>query len=542
MTTLPSSPTKRRLHAVSDNVSPKRLRTAPPTPPTTPSRKNNSETPLPSHLSRLQTIQTELQHALSHALATCALSPSSDTGIIRNVLNHMSLNTYAGFSTQFTIEDLRRLCWIWEWDGKPILPSNDNDEENPFLDTTPLAPSKDWRRGGMGITITSATHLSKADGRRLPAYGLGIEVNLDVDNGGGMAAVARWTSAAEARRTEFQAKLSAWAKACFMHSDPVPKIPMADLPKLNLPGKASSLTQLFASVSPRASSSTNSVPECPPSPSRSPRKSPSKYVQQDPAALSLIGSLSRTTSPKKGPIPFPNTPSRSERLAKLLTPNTLRTITTSDDSDAQESSTPRGRDRLSVSQTPTTARREALYERIRQRSLSTSPSKNRRIELEESDLSITKDQMLKMEQEEMRRRCLLGRLGGVAESVWMLFSTPTTGTSSLPTSRKRRMLPRSDVASAVIKSSPVPISSAEANESLDLLTRLCPFFLKSIVIASEDWLEMPPSTTSTAIADGSPIRNSDHELLTRSPKRVKKEAGGLREVREIIRRELELHD
>lgn len=27
--------------------------------------------------------------------------------------------------------------------------------------------------------------------------------------------------------------------------------------------------------------------------------------------------------------------------------------------------------------------------------------------------------MLKMGQEEMRRRCLLGRLGGVAESVWM---------------------------------------------------------------------------------------------------------------------------
>lgn len=32
---------------------------------------------------------------------------------------------------------------------------------------------------------------------------------------------------------------------------------------------------------------------------------------------------------------------------------------------------------------------------------------------------LTKEQMMKMGQEEMRRRCLLGRLGGVAESVWM---------------------------------------------------------------------------------------------------------------------------
>jgi hypothetical protein len=35
---------------------------------------------------------------------------------------------------------------------------------------------------------------------------------------------------------------------------------------------------------------------------------------------------------------------------------------------------------------------------------------------------------------------------------------------------------------------------------------------------------------------------SAEELVTRSPRRVKREAGGLREVREIIRRELELQD
>lgn len=69
----------------------------------------------------------------------------------------------------------------------------------------------------------------------------------------------------------------------------------------------------------------------------------------------------------------------------------------------------------SVPQTPTSARRQALYERVRQRSLTASPTKGSSI-MEEK---LTRDQMLKLSQEETRRRCLLGRLAGVAESVWM---------------------------------------------------------------------------------------------------------------------------
>ena len=129
------------------------------TPPATVSRKAgtdkgpfnaSSATPLPSHLSRLLTIQTALQHALSHVLATCAMSPSSDTGIVRNVLNHLSISTYTGLTTKFDIDDLRRLVWVWEWDGKAL--SNDadaskqkplsDDDENPFLDK-PVTSTKD---------------------------------------------------------------------------------------------------------------------------------------------------------------------------------------------------------------------------------------------------------------------------------------------------------------------------------------------------------------------------------------------------------------
>ena len=52
---------------------------------------------LPEHLARLNKIQISLHQALSHALATCAVSPSEETGIVRNVLNHMSLSGLLAF-------------------------------------------------------------------------------------------------------------------------------------------------------------------------------------------------------------------------------------------------------------------------------------------------------------------------------------------------------------------------------------------------------------------------------------------------------------
>jgi hypothetical protein len=85
-----------------------------------------------------------------------------------------------------------------------------------------------------------------------------------------------------------------------------------------------------------------------------------------------------------------------------------------------------------------------------------------------------------------------------------------------------------------------------------MLAKLCPFFLRQLNIASEEWLEMPaPSETKTGDSDPSipaspgPSRGkeeSGEEVRTRSPRTVKKERGGLRAVREIIRKELELQD
>ncbi|KAJ7047513.1 hypothetical protein C8F04DRAFT_1216821 [Mycena alexandri] len=553
-TTLQVSPKKKRCPPERDHntSTPKRLRTLGPSSRMTPSHKAGEPRmvpELPLHLSRLCTIYTGLQHALSHALATCAASPTSDTGIVRNVLNNLSLSTYSGLSTKFEVNDLRRLCWIWEWDAKALPSAGSSfaaEEDNPFLDDRP--PPKDWTRGAMGIIISAATHHSKVDGKRVPAYGIGIEVEMDIDKdmSGGMAAIARWTTAGESRREAFREKVYKWMK---LHDGvtPVPQIPCADLPRLSAT-KPATLTRTLASLSPKSSLSPFKLPAPPSSPSRSPTKP--KTAAHQFAIPFPLASGSGSKSPTKSSVAFPQTPSsRSNRLAPQLTP---RTPKTSLSEALSQPSTPvhqRGATAQTVPQTPTSSRREALYERLRQRSLSASPTKAASSDVKGGKL--TRDQILKMGQDELRRRCLLGRLGGVAESVWMMFSTPGIGSSASASPRKRRALPLSEVTSSVVKSSPIPLSSAEAVDSLVMLAKLCPFFLKQLTIGGEDWLEMPaPSagsneggSPSKKSGPGSPgVIDSAEALLTRSPRRVKREAGGLREVREIIRKELELQD
>lgn len=143
---------------------------------------------------------------------------------MKNVLNHISLTTYTGFTTAFDLDDLKRLCWLWEWDGKSLDAKkplrNMDDEDNPFfIDTPSETPLTDWTRGSMGVILSPATHFSKVDRKRVPAYGIGIEVEMDIDKdmGGGMAAVARWTAGAENRRSEFYQKLELWIEVSSFH-------------------------------------------------------------------------------------------------------------------------------------------------------------------------------------------------------------------------------------------------------------------------------------------------------------------------------------
>ena len=182
-------------------------------PPKTAARKKATPPPLPPHLSRLHSLQTDINRAISHALATSAVSPCEDTGVVPNVLNHFSLTSAVGLTTSCSLDDIKRLCWLWEWDGKS-LPERDEIDDFFGEGSTKKEQPKNWTRGGMGLVITPTTHLLKSTAKRVAAYGIGIEVEMDIDKGmvGGMAAVARWTAGGEQRLKELQTKLHRWVQ------------------------------------------------------------------------------------------------------------------------------------------------------------------------------------------------------------------------------------------------------------------------------------------------------------------------------------------
>lgn len=229
-------------------------------------------TALPSELLHLIRLHTALEQALSVSLATAQISPDADTGRVLAVVNHISIQE-RGLGVRVSVEDIKRLCWLWEWNGQTIpkdilknvtissasnqprrTKAEHNDESdteelimedpevNPFLvDPKPklgdgdkpspfLASSKDWSkeprewiRGGMGFCISSTVHIARLDKtsptKRVPAYGIGIEVNWaqeDITGGrvGGMKAVARWTAEGAKRKKDIREKLEKWIKVC----------------------------------------------------------------------------------------------------------------------------------------------------------------------------------------------------------------------------------------------------------------------------------------------------------------------------------------
>jgi hypothetical protein len=122
-------------------------------------------------------------------------------------------------------------------------------------------------------------------------------------------------------------------------------------------------------------------------------------------------------------VPFPKTPSRRallDDLTGLLTPRTPSVSPSRTDSGASLPSTPvqqTGSNADTFPETPTSSRRQSLYERIRQKSLTSTPTKAPSKSKDIPGGKMIRDQLLKLSQGEMRHCVLLGQLGGIAESL-----------------------------------------------------------------------------------------------------------------------------
>ncbi|KAF8757895.1 DNA replication factor Cdt1 C-terminal domain [Rhizoctonia solani] len=644
--TSPSTTTPKR--KIADNMaSPltkRGLTVSPAGSPSSPITPRAKSLPLPSHLSRMVTIHTALETSLSLSLATSSRAPSQLTGHLPAITNTVALES-AGLRVRCGVEEIRRLCWLWEWDGctlpqsvdeasKPGIrstgPLEDSSEDNPFLDSNtprksapaPTPPPTDWLRGGMGLIVTPTTQIQRAEGRRVPAYGIGIKVEVTSDDSVGVAlsAAAKWTADSHLRRKELTDKLHQWVKVrCYwgpviflflrrihtvtrsfsvtpkangktkrlrsLSPVPIPPIPFADLPPLSsIPMTSTPSTQRILQTPSKGMFST---------PSRGTISTPTFARRQGGFGTPSSGrSVFNTPSHRKGGIfatptsahrSGAGTPATDKRLFDMAPPMTPTTRAAGvplplplqrlhhflfKSAQGVDPQTPR-KDKDATPSVPMTPRQAALAERLRQRGLATPSGKTTTVTLgydAETDTVRTAEAT----PAELRRRCLLARLPDAAETLLAMFTS-------------RRVIPLKEAARSIVSASRV--TTQEAEDEIRMLAELCPKFLRIRIVERDEWVERgtgiatgkttklsspsgskssvqpisspahksisgsgvqtpstpartgSKSTGTSKLAAGSPSSSS---LASATPRKAKElEVFGLREIRELVRRELE---
>lgn len=481
---------------------------------------------LPDHLQTLLTLHHAFNIAISLHLATQppVLPPhSADATSVRvpNLTNLLTLKgaVERGSGRRFGQTELARLAWLYAWDGES-LPKEDKEDDNPFLDKPKVNPSEPV--SGLSYLITATRTLDSA-GRKVHTLGIGLELDIEAGEtrqlllggaeggfgnkgqGGGLRVLGRWNAGAELREDIVRSRLEKWVTLNGGELETVedtglptpstrdsgrsaiPPIPLLPLPKL---ASANLGAALFA-----ASPSAESGPSTP----------------KPPAFATELSD----------PFEMPAKPA-----------------------------TPKG---------SLEARRQALRDRIQAKSASARAA---RTPLSASIRSSMESLSRAQQQEELQRRSTLSRLEPIAESVWMMFSGPSSGPLSLSPGggfspvRRRKAIPLSEALERLVKSAKSPLSAAEAETSVRMLADLCPFFLAVKLVGKQEWIEMPsvqmpssPGSLGVAAAEtaatmaanvlSSPTRSPRTPRALSgpaSPGRV--QVGGLRAVRERIRREL----
>ncbi|CAE6443090.1 unnamed protein product [Rhizoctonia solani] len=638
---------KRRGFDASSPLANKGLAASPAGSPSSPFTPRAKSVPLPAHLSRIISTHTALESTLSLSLATSSRAPSPLTGQLPAITNTVALES-AGLRVRCGVEELRRLCWLWEWDGctlprsadedsketvRSVGPVEDSNEDNPFLDSNtprksapapaPAPPPTDWVRGGMGLIITPTTQILRAEGRRVPAYGVGIKVEVTSNESTGVAlsAVAKWTADSHLRRKELTDKLHQWFKLHEVSQvtpkangktkrlrppspAPIPPIPFADLPPLSsIPIASTPSTQriihtpskgMFSTPS-RGTISTPTFARrqggfgTPSSSGRSIFATPSHRkggifatptsVHRSGAGTPSTGKRIFDAAPPMTPttraagVPLPPTPASTPSYSssasesgdsRPCTPCTNRVLfkAVQNNIDPQ---TPR-KDKDATPSVPMTPRQAAMAERLRQRALATPSGKTTTVTLgydAETDTVRTAEAT----PAELRRRCLLARLPDAAETLLAMFAS-------------RRIIPFREAARSIVGASRV--TTQEAEDEIRMLAEMCPKFLRIRVVERDEWVERgtgvtvgkaansggsknavqtvssparkgvsspgakAPSTPARAgsrsaggskLTATSPSRGSPASATPRKVKEV--EAFGLREIRELVRRQLE---
>ncbi|CAK9780407.1 hypothetical protein CC85DRAFT_283529 [Cutaneotrichosporon oleaginosum] len=437
---------------------------------------------LPEHLANLLTLHHAFNIALSLHIAQHppVLPPHSASATrvgVPNVTTFHALRSVVERTAgrRFGREELARLAWLWTWDGES-LPA-DTEDDNPFL-VRPAVESV----SGLSYLITVTRTLEA--GRRVHTHGIGIELEIQAGEtrqlllGGAPGGLGNRGQGGGMRL------MGRWNAGADLRQDEVRRR-LERWVELN----GGEVTPLETAHLPTPTTRTSGRSAIPPIPLLPLPKFPSVPSAGNLFSSPAMSEMGLTSSPKKPTL--------------LSDPFEIK--------EKPAAGTPE-------------ERKKALFARIKARSRPT---------FSESLASSSGVIHRRSDQEELKRRATLSRLEGVAEGVWMMFSAPPPGSGSGTPRARRRALPFSEVAETVVQSSKTPISIAEAETSLQMLVDLCPFFVTSKRVGRHDWLELraePPSSPGSVLS-------SPGIAGPASPGRVRR-TGGLREVRERIRREL----
>ncbi|GMK53482.1 hypothetical protein CspeluHIS016_0100680 [Cutaneotrichosporon spelunceum] len=439
---------------------------------------------LPEHLQALLALHHAFNIALSLHLAQHppVLPPHSASATrveVPNVTTFLALRDVVERTAgrRFGKEELARLAWLWTWDGES-LPAEDKDDDNPFL-VKPTVESV----CGLSYLIT-VTRTLDTSGRRVHAHGIGLELELQAGEtrqlliGGAVGGLGTQGQGGGVRL------MGRWNAGADLRQDEVQRR-LERWVELN-GGEVEPLESVHLPTPSTRNSGRSSIPPIPllPLPKLPVAATPGNLF----ASPSTLSEPGLTTSPKKPTL--------------LSDPFEIKEKTTT--------GTPQ-------------ERKKALFARIKARSAKPTLSES---------LVAGSSVLHRPGMEELKRRATLSRLESIAEGVWMMFAAPPPGSGSGTPRARRRALPLSEVAETIVQSSKTPISTAEAEASLQLLVDLCPFFLGSKRVGRNDWLEL-----KAEVQPSPSILSSPGLAGPASPGRVRR-TGGLREVRERIRREL----
>lgn len=267
--TIPSTPPRLRTQFQSIAGSPGKRKV------TDPSGKSKLEI-LPGHLKTLVLLHSAFDLSLGLWLAThppilppleAELDNAKGNGLdvdLVDLTNFLQIKGMVEKTCQrrFGITELRRLVWIWGWQG----------DEKALDDLEALQQESSKEVGGKtragDYLITLARTLDPITSRRTTTHGIGLTLHLTPlevaslrnslhtqigANAGvsvGMGALGRWSAGGEERGKRFEAKVWRWWEVCKERSarskgsarrgeededddeDMVPNVPMAEIPKL----------------------------------------------------------------------------------------------------------------------------------------------------------------------------------------------------------------------------------------------------------------------------------------------------------------------